>query len=191
MASRATTSEPPSAGPFGAVILVGGRSSRMGADKALLDWGGRRAVDAVAETAREAGAALVLTAGGDYGLPFVPDPSPFAGPVAGVLAGLAALAAQGFDRGLVLAVDAPTLTATDLAPLLAAPAPGAMFEGFPLPMTAPCAPLPPDAEADWPLRRLAERLGLARLPCPDGAEARLSGANTPAERASLPPKPPR
>jgi molybdopterin-guanine dinucleotide biosynthesis protein A len=171
--------------PFGAVILVGGRSSRMGEDKAALLWGGRRAVDLAAETARQAGAAYVLTAGGDYGLPFVSDPSPFAGPVAGVLAGLAALAARGLERGLVLAVDAPTLTPADLAPLLAAPPPGALYQGFPLPMVLPCGPAAPQAEPDWPLWRLADLLGLSRLPCPPEARPRLAGANTPEERQAL------
>lgn len=171
--------------PFGAVILVGGRSSRMGEDKAAIDWNGLRAVDRVAEAARAAGAAFVLTAGGDYGLPFVADPSPYAGPVGGVLQGLAALAQRGLARALVMAVDAPTLTPQDLAPLLQAPAPGAAFEGFPLPMALPTGPAPPDAQPDWPLRRLADRMGLARLPCPAGAAGRLAGANTPLERQAL------
>jgi len=181
-----TGQEPPAAAAaFGAIILVGGRSSRMGQDKAVLDWDGRRAVDLVAETAREAGAQWVLTAGGDYGLDFVIDPAPFAGPVAGILAGLAALAERGLGQALVLAVDSPTLTAADLAPLLAAPAPGAVFEGFPLPMRLPTAPAPADAQPDWPIRRLAERAGLARLTCPPEARERLAGANTPLERQGL------
>ncbi len=171
--------------PFGAVILVGGRSSRMGEDKAALEWDGVRAVDLVAEAARAAGAAFVVTAGGDYGLPFVADPSPFAGPVAGALAGLAALAERGLERALVLAVDAPTIRPDDLGSLLAAPGPGAAFEDFPLPMVLPTAPTPPDARPDWPLRRLAERMGLALLRCPPGARERLSGANTPFERQAL------
>jgi len=171
--------------PFGAIILVGGRSSRMGEDKAAIPWDGVRAVDRVAETARAAGAAVVLTAGGDYGLPFVADPSPYAGPVAGVLQGLGALAGRGLTRALVLAVDAPTLTVQDLAPLLEAPAPGAAFDGFPLPMALPTGPTPADAQPDWPLGRLADRMGLARLPCPAGATERLAGANTPLERQAL------
>lgn len=171
--------------PFGAVILVGGRSSRMGQDKAVLDWGGQRAVDRVAQIARAAGAASLLTAGGDYGLDFVIDPSPFAGPVAGILAGLAALADQGLGRALVLAVDTPTLTLADLTPLLDAPAPGAAYEGFHLPMTTPTSPAPPNALPDWPVRLLIEALGLTRLACPPQARARLAGANTPAERQRL------
>lgn len=167
----------------GAIILTGGASSRMGADKAAQLWGGRRAVDRVADLALALGAPRVLTAGeGDYGFEGVRDPAPQSGPVAGVLAGLAAL---GPGRVLVLAVDAPTLTADDLAPLLAADPPGATFEGLPLPMVIDREAAPADAAPDWPLRRFAERAGLARLPPPPGAAERLRGANTPGERERL------
>ena len=171
--------------PFGALILTGGGSRRMGRDKAALDWDGARAVDRVADLARTVGAAAVLTVGADLGLPFVPDPEPGAGPVGGVLAGAAALRALGLERALILAVDAPTLTVEDLAPLLAAGSPGAAYEGLPLPMALAFAAVPDDAVAGWPLRRLVERAGLLVLTVPFGVEARLRGANTPEERARL------
>lgn len=169
---------------LGAIILCGGGSTRMGADKALLDWGGVRAVDRVAALARDAGAAVVLTAGRDYGLPWIADPEPGAGPVGGVLAGAAALRAAGCARALVLAVDAPTLTVDDLAPLLAAQA-GAAFDVSPVPMVLPLAALAQEAQAGWPLRRLVERAGLAVVACPQTARARVLGANTPQERGRL------
>lgn len=168
---------------LGAVILAGGASSRMGADKASLDWDGERAVDRVAALARAAGAKTVVVAGGDFGWPYVDDGG--AGPVGGVLAGFALLADQGVTRALALAVDAPTLTLADLAPLIAAPAPGAAFVGFPLPMAIALDAVPPDAETSWPLERLIEGAGLSRPPAPVGAHTRLRGANTPAERAEL------
>lgn len=171
--------------PFGALILTGGGSRRMGRDKAALAWDGVRAVDRVADLARSVGARDVLTVGADLGLPWVPDPEPGAGPVGGVLAGVEALRAQGLERALILAVDAPTLTAEDLAPLLAAKAPGAAYEGLPLPMALAFAALPDGVEAGWPLRRLVERAGLLTAPLAPDAEARLRGANTPEERARL------
>jgi molybdopterin-guanine dinucleotide biosynthesis protein A len=170
---------------FGAIILTGGGSARMGADKAVLDWDGQRAIDRVAAVATAAGAVRVLTAGRDHGLEHVDDPAPGAGPVGGVLAGARALAAHGLTRALVLAVDAPTLTALDLAPLLAAAEPGAFFEGLPVPMVVTLAALPTDAEAGWPLRRLVERAGLAVLTCDEALRSRLRGANTPEERVQL------
>jgi molybdopterin-guanine dinucleotide biosynthesis protein A len=175
---------------FGAIILTGGASRRMGADKAALEWNGQRAVDRVAALATAAGAVRVLTAGGDHGLEHVDDPAPGAGPVGGVLAGARALAAHGLARALVLAVDAPTVTVEDLAPLLAAGEPGAFYEGLPVPMVLTLAALPADAEAGWPLRRLVERAGLTALACDEALRLRLRGANTPEEREKLSAFPP-
>jgi molybdenum cofactor guanylyltransferase len=177
MSDRATS--------LGAIILVGGASARMGQDKAAMDWGGLRAVDRVAELARAVGANPVLTAGGDYGLPFVEDPEPLGGPVGGVLAGCTALAQAGCQRALILAVDAPTLTPADLAPLLAAPAPGAAYAGFPAPMVIALSAVARDLAMNAPFRRFVDRSGVRQLALPEGAEARLRGANTPQERDAL------
>ena len=171
--------------PFGAIILTGGGSVRMGVDKALLDWDGQRAVDRVAALAVAAGAVRVLTAGRDHGLEHVADADPGAGPVGGVLAGARVLARAGLSRMLVLAVDAPTVTVEDLAPLLAADGAGAFYEGLPVPMVVALDALPGDAEAGWPLRRLVEGAGLAALACDEALRTRLRGANTPEERAAL------
>lgn len=170
---------------FGVLILTGGGSRRMGVDKASQDWGGARAVDLLAALAQALGSEQTLTVGADHGLPFVPDPQPGAGPVGGVLAGAAVLARAGLARALILAVDAPTLTPEDLAPLLADQGAGAAYEGLPLPMVLGLEALPAEAEAGWPLRRLVERAGLTTLPVPAEARARLRGANTPEERAEL------
>jgi molybdopterin-guanine dinucleotide biosynthesis protein A len=152
----------------------------MGRDKALVLWHGVRAVDRVAALARGVGAGELIVSGGDYGLPFVPDPEPGAGPVAGLLAAAAALKA---DRLLVLAVDAPTVTPADLSTLLATE--GAAYDGLPVPMVIRREAIPSEAEGSWPLRRLVECAGLATLPVPPGAEARLKGANTPGEADAL------
>lgn len=166
-----------------AVILTGGASSRMGEDKAAQDWGGLRAVERAAALAQALGAAEIVTAGAvGFGLPWIADPAPLSGPVAGVLGAARATAAA---RLLVLAVDAPTLRAADVAPLLATPGPGAAYEGLPLPMVLARAAIPAEAEDGWPLRRLVERAGLGQLAVEAGAAARIRGANTPEERARL------
>jgi molybdenum cofactor guanylyltransferase len=169
---------------LGAMILTGGRSSRMGEDKAVLDWNGQRAIDRVAALARAVGAAPVVSVGPrGYGLPQVADTQD--GPAGAVLAGAAALRAAGCTRLLVLAVDAPTLTAADLAPLLGAPEPGAAYDDLHLPVALDLAALPAEPGANLALKHLLALAGVARLPVPPGAHARLRGANTPEERAIL------
>jgi molybdopterin-guanine dinucleotide biosynthesis protein A len=169
-----------------AIILVGGASSRMGADKAAMSWNGRSAVERLEALARSVGATRVLTAGGgDHGLERVDDPAPGGGPVSGIVAGVAALAASGHGRVLVLAVDAPTIRPDDLAPLLAAGSPGAAYEGLNLPLIMDIAATPDGAGPGWAVGRLIERARLMRLACPPGSAERLRGANTPEERDRL------
>lgn len=154
----------------------------MGADKADMTWSGVTARDRCLALARAVGADPVLTvgAGGD-----VEDDIPVGGPVGGVVAGVRVLQARGCDRVLVLAVDAPTITPTDLGPLLDAGSPGAAYGGLHLPMVADIAALPSEAEPGWPMVRLLERSGLARPDPTQEARPRLRGANTPEERAAL------
>lgn len=171
---------------LGSIILTGGTGSRMGADKALLDWAGCSAVARVAALARAAGAQIVLTVGaGDYGLPVVLEERPQGGPVGGVMAGAAAARTADCERLLVLAVDAPTIRSADIAPLLACGGVGAVFDGLYLPMVVEIAALPADAAADWPLARLVERAGLTGLSSSSETHARLRGANTQEERTAL------
>lgn len=78
------------------VVLAGGQSTRMGGgDKCLRDLGGRPILAHILERARPQVAKLVLNANGDparfvpFGLPVVADTvEGYAGPLAGVLAGL-------------------------------------------------------------------------------------------------------
>ncbi len=172
--------------PFGAMILSGGASSRMGADKAVLDWSGRRAIDRVADLARSAGAKTVVTVGPkSYGLPFVVDDPPLGGPVGAVIAGAHHLRGVGCVRALVLAVDAPTIAVDDLALLTSVIGLGAAFEHFHLPLIFHLDALPRGTAPDWPMARFAEMIGVLRQPCPKHARARVRGANTPEERDAL------
>jgi len=171
---------------LGALILTGGASRRMGADKAGLDWSGVRAVDRVAASARAAGAQAIVTVGpADFGLPKVVEDPAGGGPVAGLLAGAAYLRSLGCARALAFATDAPTLMAEDLASLLAAPAPGAAFAGLHLPLMIWLAAAPDRVPAGGSLRRFIAVCGLAILTPDPSAVDRLRGANTPAERAAL------
>jgi molybdenum cofactor guanylyltransferase len=101
------------------LLLAGGLSRRMGGgDKALRLLGGRSLLERVIDRLRPQTTALVLNAHGDpgrfaaYGLPVVADSMPdFAGPLAGILAGLDWTAVHRPDCPVVgsVATDAPFL----------------------------------------------------------------------------------
>jgi molybdopterin-guanine dinucleotide biosynthesis protein A len=100
---------------FDGAVLAGGRSARMGTDKARLVVDGETLLARQLLRLREAGAQERLVVGRpaeecvcDPGVRFVPDRRPGAGPLAGLEA---ALAAGETGLMLVLAVDLPFLTA--------------------------------------------------------------------------------
>jgi molybdopterin-guanine dinucleotide biosynthesis protein A len=111
------------------LLLAGGQSRRMGGgDKALRLLGGQTLLDHVIARVGPQVAALVLNANGDparfarFGLPVVADSiADFAGPLAGILAGLDWAAEHRPDCAMVasVATDAPFLP-TDLVARLAA-----------------------------------------------------------------------
>lgn len=88
---------------IGCIILAGGRSTRMGADKAQMRVDDRRLLDhALDNLPREWDTVIVSPL--DLGKPTVTEEPPYGGPVAGISAGL-----QKLDNTLVavMAVDAP------------------------------------------------------------------------------------
>ena len=98
-----------------AIVVAGGRSTRMGADKATLDWGGRPLVVHVTSVVAAAvgGDVIVVAAEGQRlpaGLDVVRDARPRRGPLQGLLAGLEAAAERGFETVYACAVDLPFLT---------------------------------------------------------------------------------
>jgi molybdenum cofactor guanylyltransferase len=107
---------------FSAVILAGGKSSRMGRDKAFLETGGQTLLARQIGLAREIGAAEVFISGrtdADYsafGCRVLPDQFPDAGPLAGIER---ALDAAKSPLLLVLAVDLPAMSAEFLRRLAA------------------------------------------------------------------------
>jgi molybdenum cofactor guanylyltransferase len=91
-------------------VLAGGRSTRMGQDKALLQVGGRPLVELALDKLRSAGVAAPRIAGARADLsshaPVVPDLHPGCGPLSGIEA---ALAASSQPLNLFLPVDMPLL----------------------------------------------------------------------------------
>src|ERR1700690_2529740 len=95
------------------LVLAGGLARRMGGgDKARIEIGGVSILERVLATLSGQCAGIIINANGDpkrfadTGLTVVPDNVPgFAGPLAGILAGLDWLAAQ--DNGIAWMVSVP------------------------------------------------------------------------------------
>ena len=99
-----------------AVILAGGRSSRMGGHrKALLELDGRSLLSRVMHRLQTQSDPLLLSCDiksdelKDFGLPMIPDLLPgYRGPLTGLYSALQYLSAEGHDNGLMLCpCDAP------------------------------------------------------------------------------------
>lgn len=176
---------------FHGVVLAGGRSSRMGTDKAGLWWQGQPLLEHMRELLRRAGAARVLTSGPYAGPDGLPDGEAGMGPLGGLLT-LAQTQADGVY--LLVPVDMPLLTPSLLRRLAAAVAadhgtPCAIWAGYPLPLClrldagvrAAVADLAGRSRPARSLRALHDALGGTELALAEGDARCLVNCNTPEE----------
>lgn len=153
---------------FSGAVLAGGRSRRMGRDKAFVELAGRPLVSYAVEALRAAGAREVLAVGGDAGrlaaagATWVPDRFPGAGPAGGILTALEAAAC---DVVVVLACDMPYVTAEAVRAVVGA--------------------LGPDDDAAVPERegRLEPLLAAYRRRCAAALEAAVTAGERAVHRA--------
>jgi molybdopterin-guanine dinucleotide biosynthesis protein A len=119
----------PSPAPTIGILLAGGRATRMGGDKALKTIRGRPLLARVAAILRPQCDSLLVSANGEtarfaqFGLPvIIDDVGGFAGPLAGILAGLDFIATQQPRAAFAISVatDTPFLPADLVARLHAA-----------------------------------------------------------------------
>ncbi len=97
-------------------VLAGGRSSRMGADKALELLGGRALISRALELLREAGLSASIAGAAsplEAFAPVIHDGQPGNGPLGGICAALAVITAStSADWAVFLSVDLPLLPAS-------------------------------------------------------------------------------
>jgi molybdenum cofactor guanylyltransferase len=94
-----------------AFVLAGGKSSRMGRDKALLELAGEPMIERTVRIAASVASHVCVAGGADRfagrGLKVLSDEIPNAGPLAGIATALSATSAE---WNLILACDLPYLT---------------------------------------------------------------------------------
>ena len=181
------------------MLLAGGRSARMGRDKALLPYRGRTLLEHMAALLQAGGACRVLVSGPPRaGYASVPDRRPGLGPLGGIQAVAAALAGKAdCAQLLIVPVDMPALSAATLAALLADrdAAPACHYADHPLPLRlaldesvrARLERLVDDAHpsAERSLHAFCAALGARVLPIPDAVVDEFAALNTPQEWAAF------
>ncbi|QKK03843.1 MAG: molybdenum cofactor guanylyltransferase [Pseudomonadota bacterium] len=168
------------------IVLAGGRSSRMGRDKAGLTWrSGQTFLDRAMAQLREVGCGSVIVSGKRPGHDCVPDRWPGQGPLGGMASVLEARPALS-GRLVIVPVDMPRLRSDSLRSLVAAArGDGARYADVPLPMvlclsdrlrSVVAVMMQSEARS---LRALARGLDMAVVePTPADARANI---NTPAD----------
>ncbi|MCH8538062.1 MAG: molybdenum cofactor guanylyltransferase [Alkalimonas sp.] len=168
---------------FSCILLAGGKSSRMGKDKADLNWHGQPLWQHMSTLATKAGARQVIVSRNASG--FLPDRFAAAGPLAGIEVGLRR---SHEDRVLVLAIDTPLLRVTDIQQLVAVSTNKAVcFASHPLPCVLPNSlavhrylqRVLKQAHSDRSVQALLTAIGFES--CQPTHSAVLCNANTPDE----------
>lgn len=153
-----------------AVILAGGQSRRMGSDKAVIQFRGKRLIDHVMERLSPQVDRIMLSAGQDYdtGLGIIGDAPAFQGPVAGLFGVVDWLVAHepACKSFLTVPVDGPYLPADLASKLTAQPDVSAMaqdeagthptFANWTLAALEQARPTLPDAPSLHRLAKLAK-----------------------------------
>lgn len=102
------------------VVMAGGKSSRMGSDKGLVEFGGKPLVQYAIDSLKSVCDNVLISTHNpvysQFGLPLIADEIPDCGPIGGIYS---ALKASTTDQILVLACDMPFVTSETLLKLIA------------------------------------------------------------------------
>ena len=113
-----------------AVVLAGGRSSRMGNDKALLDYNGHPLIDHMIATLEKLGLGDIYVSGDLEGYNCIPDTSPHEGPAWAIYDVLQKL--KNYEGVIFVPVDMPLLN-IEMLQILIDKEVSSYFNSFPLP----------------------------------------------------------
>lgn len=180
--------------PIGAAILAGGKSSRMGSDKAHLPYGKGRLIDHMVRLLGELGCSPIVVSGHAEGYRSIEDQLPHAGPVGGIHAVTQMIIKEDWPRAwLFVPVDMPLLTPELLNRLSSCACTydhdGACFDNRPLPLflrlhdhvfaTIDQAAAKIAAGEKMAVHQLLAQLEICNHVCSEDEIKQLANANTP------------
>lgn len=173
------------------IVLAGGRSSRMGRDKAMLPHGGRSMLAGMVGKLENLGLHGVFVSGSQQidGHETLQDKVAGEGPAAAILGMAGCLYERGYGAALIVPVDMPLLTEDILCPLLGA-RDGAFYSGHVFPVFVPLKHMAQMAMttdgAGLSVRALLERAGVRPLSGTDEPDERcFLNVNTPEDYARI------
>ncbi len=161
------------------VVLAGGKSSRMGQNKALLDYNGRPLLDHMISVLEQTELDDIYVSGDIKGYRCIPDNAPHEGPARAICDVLKELGQ--YDGVLFVPVDMPLLNAAMLRFLLKQKN-GGYFTNFPLPafIKKPFQKTPSQSVKEILLMTKAQAVAL-----PSEFECCMKNTNTPEEWAEV------
>jgi len=165
----------PLSGEIVGVILAGGRSSRMGQNKALLDYGGIPLLEHMIHLVKKAGIKRVLISGLVQGYECIPDDTPFEGPAKAILTVLHTVKDSG--GFLFVPIDMPLLE-PEILKFLMIQKGGGYYRGWPLPVYL--AP-PYQKSNESSVRGLLEDFHINPMDLPNLYLPTMANINTPPE----------
>ena len=115
---------------YAGIVLAGGKSSRMGQNKALMSYKGKPMLAHMINILRECDVYDIFISGYVDGFDCIPDTTPFCGPVQAICNILQQT--EEYNGYVFVPVDMPLLTTEALRILMSHPQ-GAYFTGCPLP----------------------------------------------------------
>jgi molybdopterin-guanine dinucleotide biosynthesis protein A len=157
------------------IVLAGGKSSRMGRDKAMLEYKGQPLLQHMLSLLRITGLSDIFVSGNIPGYPCIEDLSPASGPVEGIMSVINQK--PGYAGYLFIPVDMPLLTARSLKILLSQKE-GGYFIDWPLPLylTPPVIP-----SHKTSVHGFLEDQGIYPVELPAFMEDCMKNVNTPME----------
>lgn len=158
------------------IILAGGRSSRMGQNKALLNYHGKPLIDHMIGQMQQTGVGQVFISGDLEGYECLPDRVAFSGPAAAIR-DIHHQLSKDWQGLLIIPVDMPFLALESLKKLMTY-SEGACYESWPLPLYLPSEKQPGEGDS---IRQMISGMGIKTLILSDSSAAGFNNLNTPEE----------